>query len=322
MKAIIVNKNGGPEVLELKDATTPTPKAGEALVRVKAIGLNFIDVYHRTGLYPLPLPFTPGMEAAGTVEAVGPDASDINVGDEVAYAMYVGAYAEYSVVPVSRLVKIPSGLNHQMAAAAMLQGMTAHYLTTSTFPLKPGNTALVHAAAGGVGLLLIQMAKNIGAKVIGTVSTEAKAKLAREAGADEIIIYTREDFQEEVKRITSEQGVDVIYDSVGKDTFIKGLSLLVPRGYMVLYGQSSGPVEPFDPGLLAKNGSLFLTRPSLMNYAATREELLWRAGEVLNWVKSGQLKLRIDRTVPLAEASEAHRLLEGRETTGKVLLIP
>jgi NADPH:quinone reductase len=322
MKAIVIDECGGPEVLKLKEVEKPTPKAGEVLIKVKAIGLNFIDVYHRTGLYPLSLPIIPGMEAAGTVEAIGTDVRELAIGDNVAYAMHIGAYAEYVVMPELRLVKIPEGIDHNSAAAVMLQGMTAHYLTTSVYPLKNGDTALVHAAAGGVGLLLIQMAKRVGARVIGTVSNEAKAQLARDAGADETIIYTEQDFEEEVRRLTDKRGVQVVYDSVGKDTFLKGFNILAPRGMMALYGQSSGPVSNFDPGLLAKGGSLFLTRPSLMHYAGNREELLWRAGDVMNWIKTGQLKLRIDKTFPLAEVANAHRELEGRRTTGKVLLIP
>lgn len=322
MKAIRVEAYGGPEKLVYEDIDKPTPKGGEALIKIEAIGVNFIDVYHCTGLYPLPLPFTPGTEAAGTVEAVGPDVNDIQVGDRVAYAMAVGSYAEYAAVPAAKLVKLPDHLDAQQAAAAMLQGMTAHYLVTSTCALASTDTALVHAAAGGVGLLLIQMAKRIGARVFGTVSTEEKAQLAREAGADEIIMYTEQDFQEEVRRLTGGKGVEVVYDSVGKTTFMKSLASLAPRGLLALFGQSSGPVPPFDPALLAQKGSLFLTRPSLAHYTLTREELLWRAGDVLKWVSSGELKLRIGKTFPLAEAAEAHRQLEGRQTTGKVLLIP
>ncbi|HYJ47316.1 MAG TPA: quinone oxidoreductase [Pyrinomonadaceae bacterium] len=322
MKAIRVGAYGGAENLVYEEIEKPSPAAGEALVKTAAIGVNFIDVYHRTGLYPLPLPFTPGTEAAGVVEALGPDAGDVQVGDRVAYAMSPGSYAEYAVVQASRLVKIPDGLDAEQAAAAMLQGMTAHYLVTSTYQLKSGDAALVHAAAGGVGLLLIQMAKRIGARVFGTVSTEEKARLAREAGADEVILYTERDFQEEVRRLTGGAGVQVVYDSVGKTTFMKSLGSLAPRGMLALFGQSSGPVSAFDPALLAQRGSLFLTRPSLAQYTATREELQWRAGDVLKWVGSGELKLRIGKTFPLAEAAEAHRQLEGRATTGKVLLIP
>lgn len=322
MKAIVVENCGGPEVLVYKEAEKPTPKAGEALVKLAAIGLNFIDVYHRTGLYSLPRPFIPGMEAAGTVEAIGEGVTELTVGDRVAYAMNPGAYAEYAVVPVWKLVNVPAGVSAEQAAAAMLQGMTAHYLVTSVHPLKAGETALIHAAAGGVGLLLIQMAKNIGARVIGTVSTAAKADLARAAGADEIILYTEQDFAAETRRLTDGKGVAVVYDSVGKDTFLQSLNCLAPRGMLALFGQSSGSVPAFDPGLLAQKGSLFLTRPSLAQYAATREELLWRAGDLFNWIAAGKLKLRIEKTFPLADAAEAHRQLEGRKTTGKVVLIP
>jgi NADPH:quinone reductase len=322
MKAIIVENYGGPEVLTYKEVEKPTPKAGEALVRIEAIGVNYLDIYHRTGLYPLPLPFIPGSEAAGTVETVGTDVSEVAVGDRVAYAMTLGSYAEYAAVAGWKLVKIPDRLDAQSAAAAILQGMTAHYLTTSTYALKRGDAALAHAAAGGDGLLLIQMAKRIGARVFGTVSTEAKAKLAREAGADEVILYTEQDFEEAVKRLTGGRGVQVVYDSVGKETFLKSLRSLAPRGMLALFGQSSGPVPAFDPGLLARHGSLFLTRPSLAHYSATREELFWRAGDVFEWIRAGQLKLKIEKPFPLSEAAEAHRQLEGRKTTGKVLLIP
>jgi NADPH2:quinone reductase len=322
MKAIRVESYGGPESLVYQEVDKPVPRRGEALVRIEAIGVNFIDVYHRTGLYPLPLPFTPGSEAAGTVEALGSDVTEIAVGDRVAYAMAIGSYAEYASVPASKLVKMPEGTNAQAAAAAMLQGMTAHYLVNSTYQLKSGDTALVHAAAGGVGLLLIQMAKRVGARVIGTVSTEEKAEIARAAGADEVIIYTEHDFQEEAKRLTAGRGVEVVYDSVGKTTFLKSLESLAPRGMLALFGQSSGSVPAFDPSVLAKNGSLYLTRPSLAHYTATREELLWRAGDVLGRTGAGELTLRIGKTFPLREAAEAHRQLEGRATTGKILLIP
>lgn len=322
MKAIVVENCGGPESLVYRDAEKPSPKAGEALVKLEAVGLNYIDVYHRTGLYPLPRPFIPGMEAAGTVEAIGEGVTEVAVGDRVAYAMHPGAYADYAVVTAWKLVKVPNGVSSEQAAAAMLQGMTAHYLVTSTYALKAGEAALIHAAAGGVGLLLIQMAKNIGARAIGTVSTEAKAALAREAGADDVILYTEQDFEAETRRLTGGKGVQVVYDSVGQTTFLKSLNCLSPRGMLALFGQSSGPVPAFDPGLLAQKGSLFLTRPSLAAYAATREELLWRAGELFDWIGSGKLKLRIERTFPLADAAEAHRQLEGRKTTGKVLLIP
>lgn len=322
MKAVVVHQCGSPEALTFEDVARPVPKAGEALVKLTAIGLNFIDVYHRTGLYPLPLPFIPGMEGAGTVEAVGPDVTEVSIGDRVAYAMQIGAYAELATVPAWKLVRIPDSVDEVSAAALMLQGMTAHYLTTSVHPLKSGETALVHAAAGGAGLLLVQLAKRLGARVIGTVGTAAKAELARAAGADEVIIYTEADFELETRRLTNGRGVNVVYDSVGRDTFLKSINCLAPRGMLALYGQSSGPVAPFDPGVLAQKGSLFLTRPSLAHYAANREELLWRAGELLSWVGSGELKLRIGNTLPLAEAAEAHRQIEGRVTTGKVLLIP
>lgn len=322
MKAIVVSETGGPEVLVHTDVETPTPGEGEALVRLEAIGVNYIDVYHRTGLYPLALPFTPGMEGAGTVESVGSGVTQVSPGDRVAWAMATGSYAELARVPANRLVKLPEAMEARTAAAAMLQGMTAHYLATSTYRLSAGDTALVHAAAGGVGLLLIQIAKRAGARVIGTVSTEAKAQLAREAGADEIILYAETDFQQEARRLTGDRGVQVVYDSVGQSTFMKSLGSLAPRGMLVLFGQSSGPVPPLDLGQLAQKGSLFITRPTLAHYAATREELTWRAGDVLGLVASGELKLRIERTFPLSEAAEAHRQLEARKTTGKVLLIP
>ena len=322
MKAIRVESYGGPDQLVYKNIEKPEPQPNEALVKIAAIGVNFMDVYHRTGVYPLPLPFTPGAEAAGTVESIGSEVSDLAVGDRVAYAMVVGAYAEYAAVPAARLVKMPEGIDAQTGAAAMLQGMTAHYLSTSTYPLKSGDTALVHAAAGGVGLLLIQMAKRAGARVFGTVSTQEKARLAREAGADEVILYTQQDFQQEVRRMTDGRGVQVVYDSVGKTTFMKSLDSLAPRGMLALFGQSSGSVPPFDATLLAQKGSLYLTRPSLAQYALTREELLWRAGDVLNWITTGELKLRIEKTFPLSEAAEAHSQLEGRATTGKILLLP
>ena len=322
MKAVLVSNTGGPEVLTYTDVETPKAKAGEALVKIAAIGVNYIDVYHRTGLYKIPTPFTPGSEAAGTVEAVGEGVTEVAIGDHVAYAMAMGAYAEYSAVPAAKLVKLPDGVDFKIGAAAMLQGMTAHYLVTSTYNLKSGDAALVHAAAGGVGLLLIQMAKRIGARVFGTVSTEEKAKLAIEAGADHVILYTKEDFEAEIKRLTEGRGLQVVYDSVGKDTFLKSLHVLAPRGMLALFGQSSGPVPAFDPGLLAQGGSLFLTRPSMAHYTLTREELTWRATDVFNWIKSGDLKVRIHGTYPLRDAAQAHRDLEGRKTTGKVLLIP
>ncbi|MCH7921981.1 MAG: quinone oxidoreductase [Nitrospinae bacterium] len=320
MRAIRVHEYGGPEVLQLEEVTLPEPGGGEALVTVEAAGVNFIDVYHRTGLYPGALPFTPGMEAAGVVEAVGPGVYEVEVGDRVAYAMERGSYAERAVVPAWKLVRLPEGLDAEAGAAAMLQGMTAHYLTRSTYPLAGGETALVHAAAGGVGLLLVQMAARIGATVIGTVSTEEKARLAREAGADAVILYTEGDFAEEALKLTDGRGVHVVYDSVGQATFDQSLACLRPRGLLALFGQSSGPVPPIDPSILATGGSLFLTRPGLAHYAADRGELLERAGDVLHWVATGELRLRIDRTYPLSEAAEAHRALEGRQTAGKVLL--
>jgi len=322
MKAIQVKRCGSPEALEVVEIPKPEPGPKQALVKIEASGINFIDVYHRTGLYKLDLPFTPGMEAAGVVEAVGPEVSEVAAGDRVAYAMARGSYAEYAVVPAWQLVKLPGGVDAKTAAAAMLQGMTAHYLIHSTYPVKKGDTVLLHAAAGGAGLLVTQMAKMLGARVIGTVSTEAKAALAKEAGADDIILYTRDDFEAETRRLTQNRGVDVVYDSVGQTTFLKGLNCLRPRGMMALFGQSSGPVAPFDPGLLAAKGSLFLTRPSLTQYAATPEELLWRAGDVLKWIQSGALKIRVDRTYSLAEAPQSHRDLEGRKTSGKLLLLP
>ena len=322
MKAIRVHAAGGPEALKLDDIPAPSPKAGEALVKVDAAGLNYIDVYFRTGMYKAELPLTIGMEAGGVVTAVGSNVSEVKVGDKVAYTGVAGAYAEQAVVPSSKLVVLPAGVSTKQGAAAMLQGMTAHYLATSTYPLKHGDTCLVHAAAGGVGLLLCQIAKLRGARVIGTVSTDDKAKLAREAGADETIIYTRQDFEAEVKRMTDGKGVQVVYDAVGKTTWDKSLNSLAPRGLIALYGQSSGPIGQIDPQIFNAKGSLFLTRPSLGHYTATREELLQRAGEVLGWVRDGKLKLRMEFEFPLKDAAEAHRALEGRKTTGKVLLTP
>jgi NADPH2:quinone reductase len=322
MKAIQVKHTGGPEVMELVDLPVPAPKANEVAVKLAASGINFIDVYHREGRYKVPLPFTPGQEGAGTVTAVGADVTSVKVGDRVAWCHLLGAYAEYSVVAADRLVPIPAGVTDQQAAAAMLQGMTAQYLAYDTYPLKRGETALVHAAAGGVGLLLTQMAHNIGARVIATVSTDEKAKLAREAGADDIILYTQADFEAETKRLTDGKGVDVVYDSVGKTTFEKGLNILRPRGMMVLYGGSSGAAPAIDPIILTQKGSLYLTRPSLGNYVATREDLVARSSAVFGMITSGKLKLRIEYTYPLSEAQQAHRDLEGRKTTGKLLLLP
>jgi NADPH2:quinone reductase len=320
VKAIRIHRLGGPEVLQYEDVPVPTAGQGEALVRVEAAGVNFIDVYRRTGLYKVELPHTLGQEGAGTVDAVGPGVTDVALGDRVAFTDVPGAYAQYAVAPADRLIPIPPKVNNRQAAAVILQGLTAHYLALATYPLEPGDVCLVHAAAGGVGLLLCQIAKRRGARVIATVSTEAKAELARGAGANEVILYTRQDFAAEVKRLTG-TGVHVIYDSVGKTTFDKGLDCLHPRGMMVLCGQSSGPVPPVDPQILNKKGSLFLTRPTLFNYTATREELLARAGDVLGWVADGSLSVRIHREYPLADAASAQRALEGRETTGKVLLV-
>jgi NADPH2:quinone reductase len=322
MKAVRIEKYGGPEVLSHAEIPVPEPKVGEARVKIEASGVNYIDIYQRTGLYPLPTPFTLGTEAAGIVDAVGPDVTEVKKGDRVGYAMIPGSYAEYIVVPAPRLVPIPANIDARSAAALMLQGMTAHYLTRDTYTIKKDDTALIHAAAGGVGLLLIQIAKQLGATVIGTVSTEAKAKLAKEAGADHVILYTQTDFLAEVKKYTEGRGVNVVYDSVGQTTFDKSLDCLRPRGYLVLFGQSSGAVPPFDPGRLAAKGSLFLTRPSLVHYTLERRELLQRANDIFNWTAAGKLKVRIDKTFPLAEAAEAHRQLEGRRTTGKLLLLP
>ena len=322
MKAIRVHEMGGPEVLRLEELSTPTPGRGEVLVKIEAIGVNYTDIYYRMGWTKAALPFTAGVEAAGTVQTLGAEVSGFTPGDRVAYTGPLGAYAEYAVVPAWRLVRLPGGTDFRTAAAAMLQGMTAHYLCHSTYSPEPGETALVHAAAGGVGLLLVQMAKMLGAQVIGTVSAEEKARLAREAGADEVIVYTKADFEAEVKRLTGGKGVQVVYDSVGKTTFDKSLNCLAPRGYLVLFGQASGPVAPVDPQVLNQKGSLFLTRPTLGNYTASPEELNERAGDVLGWVAAGRLRLRIDRSFPLAEAAEAHRALAGRGTSGKLLLTP
>jgi NADPH2:quinone reductase len=322
VKAIRVHRTGGPEVLRLEDVPIPEPGPGQLLVRVEAAGVNFTDIYHRTGLYKVKFPFTPGREGAGVVERVGQGVTTARPGDRVVSESALGTYAEYTIVSAERAVAVPEGIEAPLAAAAMLQGLTAHYLAYSTFPLKPGDTCLVHAAAGGVGLLLCQIASRIGARVIGTAGTEAKAALAREAGAAEVILYTEIDFVEETRRLTDGAGVQVVYDSVGRTTFLKGLDCLVPRGMMVLYGQSSGPVEPFDPQLLQQKGSLFVTRPTLAHYVAGRSELLRRTQELMGWVKDGSLRVRIDRQLPLASAAEAHAELEGRRTTGKVLLAP
>ncbi len=316
MKAVFVEKTGGPESLKYADIPKPSPAAGQALVKIAASGVNFIDVYFRTGLYLAPPPIVLGNEGAGTVEAVGPDVTSVRPGDRVTYAMARGSYAEYAAVPAWQLVKIPDSVDFQTAAAAMLQGMTAHYLTHSVYPLKAGDACLIHAAAGGVGLLLVQMAKMLGARVIGNVGNEEKAKRAKAAGADEVVIYTREDFTAKAK------GMHVVYDSVGKSTFMQGLDCLRPRGMMVTFGNSSGPAPDIAPLLLMQKGSLFLTRPSLAAYTSTQEELDWRAGDVLNWVAQGKLKLHIHKVYPLAEAAQAHRDLESGQTTGKLLLVP
>jgi NADPH2:quinone reductase len=324
MKAIRVHSHGGAEVLVPGQLEKPSPGPGEALVKVEATGLNFVEVYYRTGLYKpaAGLPYTPGGEGAGTVEAVGSGVTSVRPGDRVASVNLAGSYAEWALAPADKLVVVPDKVTTKQAAAAMLQGMTAHYLAITITPLAPGDTCVVHAAAGGVGLLLCQIAKRRGARVIGTVSTAGKAALARAAGADDVILYMDEDFAARTMQLTEGKGVRVVYDSVGKTTFDKSVSVLAPRGMMALYGQSSGPVPPFDPAVLAQRGSLFLTRPSLFHYVANREELLARAGDVLGWVADGSLKVRIDREIPLENAAEAHRLLEERKTTGKVLLIP
>jgi NADPH2:quinone reductase len=308
--------------MKIEDVETPRPGAGQALIKLAASGVNFIDVYFRTGLYKAETPFTPGMEGAGTVEAVGEGVTEVQVGDRVAYAMTRGSYAEYAVVPAHTLVKVPDGLDLTTAAAAMLQGMTAHYLSHSTFPLEKGHTALIHAAAGGTGSLLVQMAKMRGARVIATAGSAAKAARAREAGADEVILYSEQDFEAAARRLTDGKGVDVVYDSVGASTFLKSINCIRPRGMMVTFGNASGPVPAIEPLLLSTKGSLFLTRPTLANYCTTRDELLWRAGDVLGWVASGALKLQIFKTYDLAGAPQAHRDLEGRVSTGKLLLRP
>jgi len=322
VKIIHVNEPGGPEKMQLVDVPVPQPGPKQALVRLAAIGVNFIDVYYRMGRYKTEVPILLGNEGAGTVEAIGPEVTEVAAGDRVAWAMPRGSYAEYAVVPSAALVPLPATVDFPTGAAALLQGMTAHYLTHSTYSLQSGDTCLVHAAAGGAGGLVVQMAKMLGARVFGTVSTQAKAQVAREAGVDEVIRYTEQDFEAEVKRLTGGRGVDVVYDSVGQTTFDKSLNVLRPRGLLALFGQSSGPVPPFDLNILNGKGSLYVSRPSLTHYVLTRDELLWRAGDVLGWIASGKLKLRIDRTYPLSAAAAAHRDLEGRKTTGKLLLVP
>jgi NADPH2:quinone reductase len=322
MKAIQIHETGGPEVLRLAELPIPQPGPGQVLIRVEAVGVNFIEIYFRKGTYKAALPLTPGSEAAGTVEELGPGVAGFATGDAVASVNVLGSYAEYALVPAASLVKVPAGLSMQQAAAALLQGMTAHYLSHSTFPLKAGDTALVHAGAGGVGLLLTQMASRLGARVITTVSTEAKAELSRQAGAADVILYLEKDFVQEVKRLTNSKGVDVVYDSVGKTSFDGSLNCLRPRGMLVLFGASSGPVPPFDLIHLSGKGSLFITRPTLWHYVATRAELEWRAGDVLRWASSGELKLRTEHLYSLSEAAQAQIDLEARKTTGKILLEP
>lgn len=322
MKAVRVKEHGGPEVMSYEDVDVPELGANDVLVKIEAAGINYIDTYQRSGLYQIPLPATLGLEAAGTVEEIGSEVTLFAKGDRVAYTSVLGAYAEYAAVPEEKLVSIPDGVSFNQGAAAMLQALTAHYLSQSTYPIKNGDSCLIHAAAGGVGLLLIQMAKMAGAFVIGTCSTEEKAELARAAGADEVILYSETDFEPEVKRITEGRGVNVVYDSVGKDTFDRSIDCLQPLGYMVLYGNASGPVTEFNPATLGPKGSLFLTRPTLFAYTANRESLVWRSSDVFNWINEGKLKLRIEHFFPLAEAQEAHRALEGRKTTGKIILTP
>jgi NADPH2:quinone reductase len=325
MRAIQIDHTGGPDVLELRDVPTPTPAAGQALVRIEASGVNFIDTYYREGRYPSPLPFIPGQEAAGTVEALGPEIpgqpNPFKVGDRVAWCSVPGTYAEYALAPTARLVRVPDGVTSQQAAASLLQGMTAHYLAFSLYPIQSADPVLIHAGAGGVGLLLIQIAKRLGARVLTTVSTDEKAALAREAGADDVILYTREDFPTRVRELTGGNGLPVVYDSVGKTTFEGSLSCLRPRGLLALFGGSSGAVPPFDLIKLATMGSLYVTRPVLKDYSATRKELDWRSGDIFGWIADGSLKLRLEHTYPLAEAAQAHRDLEGRKTTGKILLL-
>jgi NADPH2:quinone reductase len=321
-RAIRIEKTGGPEVMKFAEVEMPKPDKGQALVRIEAAGVNFIDIYQRSGLYKLDLPFSLGQEGAGVVEAVGPDVTEVRVGQRVAWTGVMGACATHALVPAARLVVVPEGVSSKTAAAVMLQGMTAHYLTHDTFPLRPGHDCLIHAAAGGVGLLFCQMARKLGARVIGTVGSPEKAQLARKAGASEVIEYRTVDFEAEVKRLTDGKGVHVVYDSVGKDTFDKSLKSLRLRGMLVLFGASSGPVPPLDVQRLAAGGSLYLTRPTLQSYVVTREELLARAGAVLGMVQKGELEVKIEAEIPLAEAARAHELLASRKTTGKVVLVP
>jgi NADPH:quinone reductase len=322
MKAIQVKQPGGPEALELVELPIPQPKINGAVVKAAASGVNYIDVNLRSGAYKAPLPFIAGQEGSGLVTAVGDEVKSLKIGDRVAWSGILGSYAEYVAAPAEALVPVPADVSEQDAAAAMLQGMTAHYLCNDAYALKPGETALVHAAAGGVGLLLVQMAHHLGARVIGTVSSEAKVKLAREAGADEVILYTQNDFEAATKQLTGGQGVDVVYDSVGKATFDKSMNVLRPRGMLVLYGASSGPVPPIDPQMLAQKGSIYMARTTLAHFTATRAELLARSGAVFAMIAGGKLKLRIAHTYPLGQAQQAHRDLEERKRTGKLLLIP
>ena len=322
MRAIQIHQTGGPEQLQVVDVPIPEPAAGQVRIKVAAAGVNFIDIYHRTGLYPQPLPFTPGLEVAGTVDAVGEGVTEWAIGDRVGCTTAIGGYAEYALAAADKLVRIPDNVDLETAAAVLLQGMTAHYLTLSTFPLKAGDTCLVHAAAGGVGLLLIQIAKRLGARVIGTVSSDEKAALARAAGADEVVIYTRESFVERVRAFTNGRGVDVVYDSVGASTLEGSLDSLRPRGMFVTFGNASGPLPPISPLMLSSKGSLFMTRPTLFHYIATPEELRWRANDLFTWIGAGELQVRIYRRYPLHEAAEAQIALASRVTTGKLLLIP
>lgn len=322
MKAIRIHKHGGPEVLRYEDVPVPKPRADEAVLKIEASGVNFIDIYFRTGLYKTELPFINGQEAAGVITEIGPGVRDIKTGDRVVYTGPLGAYAEYAAAPAARFVKIPDNLNSHTAAAAILQGMTVHYLTHSTFPLQAGQTALIHAAAGGVGLLLVQVAKMLGARVLATCSTDDKAARVKEVGADEVIVYSKTNFEVAVNRITGGSGVDVAYDSVGRSTWEGSMNCLRPRGMLVLFGNASGPVPGIEPLTLSKKGSLFLTRPSLLHYVAAREDLLKRAGDLFEWINSGKVQINIGMTLPLSEASEAHRRLAARETTGKVILLP
>lgn len=320
MRAIRVHEYGGPDVLHLEEIDMPEPGWGEARVMLKAAGVNFVDIYQRSGQYKMNLPYTPGREGGGIVDAVGPNVTDVAPGDYVVFAMHLGAYADYAIVPAWMLAPVPPGIDMMSATAAVLQGMTAHYLTHDTYPIKPGDTVLIHAAAGGTGLLLVQMAKMRGARVIGTASTEEKEQLARQAGADEIVRYAEQDFEAEVKRLTGGRGVDAVYDSVGRDTFLKSLNCLRPHGYLVLFGQSSGAVAPFDPQMLNHAGSVYLIRPSLHHYIRDRKEILRRTSDVYTWLGDGRLTVRIDKTFPLEDAADAHRYLEERQSKGKVLL--